>query len=61
MRPGGVILVDNVLQGGRVVDDDARRRQRGRHPPVQRPVAADERVDVAMLPIRDGVTLAVKR
>ena len=36
LRPGGVILVDNVLWGGSVVDDAAQRREPGRDPRVQR-------------------------
>jgi caffeoyl-CoA O-methyltransferase len=61
LRPGGVIALDNVLRGGRVVDpsfqsaaDVAIRR-------VNDIVVADERVDSVMLPLRDGVTLARKR
>ncbi len=58
LREGGLLLVDNVLQSGRVVDagaDDestlAIRRLNDR-------VAADERVRTVLLPIGDGVTLA---
>jgi caffeoyl-CoA O-methyltransferase len=56
MRPGGVILVDNVLRDGRVLDpqtaDD--------HAIVEfnKMVVADDRVDAVMLPIADGLTMA---
>jgi caffeoyl-CoA O-methyltransferase len=60
VRPGGVILVDNTLAHGRVVDlhqqDDAVqgiRRLNGR-------ARADARVEQVLLPIGDGVTLARK-
>jgi caffeoyl-CoA O-methyltransferase len=59
VRSGGLVLVDNVLWGGEVLD------------PVEplalavaafnEHVAADERVEKVILPVRDGVTLACKR
>lgn len=61
MRPGGVIALDNVLRAGRVVDpeaqDDADRAIRQ----VNDTIAADDRVQSVMLPVRDGVTLVRKR
>ncbi|MEJ2088826.1 MAG: SAM-dependent methyltransferase, partial [Gammaproteobacteria bacterium] len=61
LRPGGVIGVDNVLWGGRVVDaaatDDATVAIRA----INEKIHADERVDACLLPIGDGLTLAVKR
>lgn len=61
VRPGGVIGIDNVLWGGRVadeaVDDEATRAIRALNAKVQ----GDARVDITMLPIGDGLTLAVKR
>jgi caffeoyl-CoA O-methyltransferase len=59
MRPGGVILADNVLWDGRVLnpqaDDD--------HAIVEfnKLVRADERVDAMILPIGDGLTFARRR
>jgi caffeoyl-CoA O-methyltransferase len=59
MRPGGVILVDNVLQHGGVLRPD--------NPDAYAIVAfneqvlADERVESVLLPIADGLTLARKR
>jgi caffeoyl-CoA O-methyltransferase len=61
LRPGGLILVDNVLWAGSVIDpakDDDNTlaiRRFNDH------VAADDRVDVVMLPISDGLTLARKK
>lgn len=57
LRPGGVILVDNVLWSGRVVDatdvdaDTAALREFNAH------VAADDRVDVVVLTVADGLSL----
>jgi predicted O-methyltransferase YrrM len=60
IRPGGVILVDNTLAGGRVVnpavaDDRVPVRAFNDH------ALADDRVDLVLLSIGDGLTLARKR
>ncbi|MEJ3742052.1 O-methyltransferase [Actinomycetes bacterium KLBMP 9797] len=59
MRPGGLIVVDNVLRHGRVLDP----QDAGDHAIVEfnDHVAKDDRVDLVMLPIADGLTLARKR
>jgi caffeoyl-CoA O-methyltransferase len=61
LRPGGVIAVDNVLGAGRVVDPDPEDEQARGIVELNERLAADERVDIAMVPIADGVTLALKR
>ncbi|GAA2218293.1 O-methyltransferase [Micromonospora olivasterospora] len=56
MRPGGLIAVDNTLRGGRVLaPQDADDRAIAA---FNDEIMADVRVDVVMLPIADGVTLA---
>ncbi|MEU5668848.1 O-methyltransferase [Micromonospora sp. NPDC047762] len=56
MRPGGVIAVDNVLRGGRVIaPQDAGDRAIAA---FNDEVLADVRVDPVMLAIADGLTLA---
>jgi caffeoyl-CoA O-methyltransferase len=61
LRPGGLLLADNVLWMGRVVDpaadDPATRAIRA----FNDLVARDERVEKVMLPISDGLTLVRKR
>ena len=57
MRPGGLILVDNVLWFGRVVDPTADDPQTVAIRAFNDQVAADPRVDCVMLPISDGLTL----
>lgn len=58
VRPGGLIAVDNVLRRGTVADpsdtDEVTEAVRA----FNRTVHEDRRVDVAMVPIADGVTLA---
>jgi predicted O-methyltransferase YrrM len=61
VRPGGLIMIDNVLQAGRVarasVDDDNVRAIRA----LNDKIATDERVDHVLLPLADGLTLALVR
>jgi caffeoyl-CoA O-methyltransferase len=61
LRPGGLIMLDNVLRGGEVLDgaNDDPRTLATRE--VNDRAIADERVDVALLGVSDGITLALKR
>jgi len=61
LRPGGLIMLDNVLRDGQVLDpaNDDPRTLATRE--VNERAIADERVDVAMLGVADGITLALKR
>ncbi len=61
LRPGGVVLVDNVLWSGNVVDDADQSDDTVAIRAVNDHIAADERMDVVMLPIADGLTIARKR
>jgi caffeoyl-CoA O-methyltransferase len=61
LRPGGLVLLDNVLLGGRVLDDGEQGEKAVAMRAVNDRVAADDRVDVVMLPLRDGVTVARRR
>jgi predicted O-methyltransferase YrrM len=58
VRPGGLILLDNTLWSGRVLDasvDDAQVRAIRA---INDRIAADDRVDQVILPLADGLTLA---
>jgi caffeoyl-CoA O-methyltransferase len=61
LRPGGVVLLDNVLWGGAVVDPANTEADTEAIRAVNDHVAADGRVGKVMLPIADGLTLARKR
>ena len=58
LRPGGVILVDNVLWMGRVADPATNDEQTVAIREFNDRVAKDSRVECVMLPISDGLTLA---
>ena len=60
VRPGGVLLADNVLWSGRVADADGDENTRAIREFNDR-VAADDRVDVVVLPAFDGLTVARRR
>lgn len=61
VRPGGLILIDNVLWSGDVadpsVDDNPTRCIRA----INAKIALDNRVELSLVPIGDGLTLARKR
>jgi predicted O-methyltransferase YrrM len=61
VRPGGLILMDNVLWYGRVIDLAEQDVDTVAIRAINAKIAADERVDVTMLAIGDGLTVAVKR
>ncbi|TMA34697.1 MAG: SAM-dependent methyltransferase [Deltaproteobacteria bacterium] len=61
LRPGGLILVDNVLWGGNVVNPDANDANTAAIRRFNDHVAADRRVESVMLPISDGLTFARKK
>jgi caffeoyl-CoA O-methyltransferase len=60
MRPNGLIMLDNTLRGGSVLepgDSEAAKVTAG----LNDRLANDDRVDVALLGFADGITLARKR
>jgi caffeoyl-CoA O-methyltransferase len=59
-RPGGLLVLDNVLRSGRVVDPACTEDADVAIRLVNDTIAADPRVESVMLPVRDGVTLARK-
>ena len=61
LRSGGLVAIDNVLWGGSVVDakDDSEDTRAIRQ--FNAALAEDQRVDLSLIPIADGLTLARKR
>lgn len=60
VRPGGYIIADNTLWDGKVVDESARDAQTEGIMAFNDLVAADDRVEKVILPIRDGMTIMRK-
>jgi caffeoyl-CoA O-methyltransferase len=63
LKPGGFILVDNVLWSGKVVDEAALQTDKDTillHA-FNEKIKADERIEKVLLPIRDGLYLIRKR
>jgi caffeoyl-CoA O-methyltransferase len=60
LRLGGLLIVDNTLQGGRVLDPEATDDSTVAVREVNERIAADDRVRTVMLPIGDGITLVEK-
>ena len=58
VRPGGLILVDNVLWSGEVADPAVENERVSTIRALNEKIAADERVDHVILPIGDGLTMA---
>lgn len=61
VRPGGLVLIDNVLQGGRVVEPGAESDNVRAIQALNDKIASDERVDIVLLPLADGLTMARRR
>ncbi|HEX6076670.1 MAG TPA: O-methyltransferase [Micromonosporaceae bacterium] len=61
MRPGGVILVDNVLWSGRVTETDSGDATVQAIRAFNEHAAADTRMETVILPIADGITLSRRR
>jgi len=61
VRPGGLILIDNVLWYGKVADnliqDNATKSLRN----LNQKLHQDSRIELSLIPIGDGLTLALKK
>ncbi|MBS12310.1 MAG: SAM-dependent methyltransferase [Gemmatimonadetes bacterium] len=61
LRQRGLILIDNVLWGGRAADPSNTDESTIAIRELTTRMQADERVDFSLIPVGDGVSLAVKR
>ena len=60
VRPGGLLLIDNVFWGGSVADPDDHHHQAETLRNLNAALRQDQRISMAMLPIGDGLTMARK-
>lgn len=60
LRPGALLLLDNVFMNGRVLDEEPD-EEAGIVAGLNDAVAADGRVEAAMLGVADGITVVRKR
>jgi predicted O-methyltransferase YrrM len=61
VRPGGLIALDNTLWGGRVLEAEAEDEDTRAIQALNAKLAGDERVSLSLVPMADGVTLALRR
>ena len=61
IRPGGLIVIDNVFWSGRILDKNNQEKSTSSIRKLNKKILNDQRVSVSMLPLNDGVTLIWKR
>jgi predicted O-methyltransferase YrrM len=61
LRPGGLMVIDNVLLAGDVARPQINEPETDALRALNAALRDDERVELSMLPVFDGVTLAYKR
>jgi predicted O-methyltransferase YrrM len=60
IRPGGLIAIDNVLWSGKVADTEIQDNQTNKIRALNRKLHEDSRITLSLVPIADGLTLAMK-
>jgi predicted O-methyltransferase YrrM len=61
LRPGGLVVVDNVLWHGAVIDDAAQDSETRAIRAFNTKLTHDKRVELSLIPYADGLTFALKR
>ncbi|HUP23238.1 MAG TPA: class I SAM-dependent methyltransferase [Thermoanaerobaculia bacterium] len=61
LRPGGLVLVDNVLWSGKVADPNERDADTEAIRAFNAALSGDPRIVLALVPIGDGLAMALKR
>lgn len=61
VRPGGLIAIDNVLWSGQVADPEIQDNRTNKIRAFNQKLHQDPRVNLSLVPIADGLTLALKR
>lgn len=61
IRPGGLILIDNTLWSGRVIDRQHADVDTQAIRALNKKLQSDQRIELSQLPIADGLTLCLKK
>jgi predicted O-methyltransferase YrrM len=61
VRPGGIIMIDNVLWSGKIIDELANDKSTKALKEFNAKCAIDPRVEQLMLPLRDGILILRKK
>lgn len=61
LRPGGLMAIDNVLWSGKVADPSVHDPDTDAIRALNEQLLGDDRIDLSLLPVGDGLTLARKR
>ena len=61
LRSGGLIIVDNVLWSGRVADETDQDKRTIAIRDFNQKLSQDARVQISLIPVADGLTLALKK
>ena len=61
LRVGGLVAIDNTFWFGRVIDPDNQEETTIAIRALNQKIHQDQRVDVSMVAIADGLTLAIKQ
>ena len=57
VRPGGLMIFDNVFMSGDVVNAEPRRKYTTSVQAFNKKLLTDQRVEISMLPVGDGITM----
>ncbi|MGK7942098.1 MAG: class I SAM-dependent methyltransferase [Crocosphaera sp.] len=61
VKPGGIIAIDNVLWGGKVADPEIEDNRTQKIRKFNQKLHQDPRITLSLVPIADGLTLALKQ
>jgi len=61
LRPGGLIMIDNVLWSGSVADPSVNDEDTAAIRALNKKLKNDDRIELSLLPIADGISLVLKK
>jgi predicted O-methyltransferase YrrM len=60
VRPGGLVIIDNILWGGKVIEPEMQDRETVAIRAFNEHIKNDKRITFSVIPLADGLTLAVR-